>query len=66
MSFEMVNVFLPDGNWAGQFMNEQIAKDWLKSKGYKLAECEISTRRVDRKTRKAMEETPADEMAASS
>lgn len=66
MNYEMVSVYLPDGIWAGQFMNEQLAKDWLKSKGYKLAECEISTRRVDRKTRKAQEETPVDEMAASS
>jgi|Wag4MinimDraft_19_1082662.scaffolds.fasta_scaffold79680_2 hypothetical protein len=66
MNYEMVSVYLPDGIWVGQFMNEQLAKDWLKSKGYKLAECEISTRRVDRKTRKAQEETPVDEMAASS
>jgi predicted secreted protein len=66
MNYEMVSVYLPDGIWVGQFMNEQLAKDWLKAKGYKLAECEISTRRVDRKTRKAQEETPADEMAASS
>jgi hypothetical protein len=66
MNYEMVSVYLPDGIWVGQFMNEQLAKDWLKSKGYKPAECEISTRRVDRKTRKAQEETPVDEMAASS
>jgi predicted secreted protein len=66
MNYEMVSVYLPDGMWVGQFMNEQLAKDWLKAKGYKLAECEISTRRVDRKTRKAQEETPVDEMAASS
>jgi hypothetical protein len=66
MNYEMVSVYLPDGNWVGQFMSEQLAKDWLKSKGYKPAECEISTRRVDRKTRKAQEETPVDEMAASS
>jgi predicted secreted protein len=66
MNYEMVSVYLPDGIWVGQFMNEQLAKDWLKAKGYKLAECEISTRRVDRKTRKAQEETPVDEMAASS
>lgn len=64
--YKLVNVFLPDGIWAGQFMSEAIAKDWLKSKGYKPAECEISTRRVDRKTRKVQEETPVDEMAASS
>jgi hypothetical protein len=56
--YKLVNVFLPDGIWAGQFMSEAIAKDWLKSKGYKPAECEISTRRVDRKTRKVQEETP--------
>jgi predicted secreted protein len=66
MNYEMVSVYLPDGIWVGQFMNEQLAKDWLKAKGYKLSECEISTRRVDRKTRKAQEETPVDEMAASS
>lgn len=64
--YKMVSVYLPDGIWAGQFMSEEIAKDWLKSKGYKVAECEISTRRVDRKTRKAQEETPVDEVVTSS
>lgn len=58
-------MFLPDGTWAGQFMNAEIAKDWLKAKGYKPNDCEISTRRVDRKTRKAMEETPLDQVPAS-
>jgi len=66
MNYEMVSVYLPDGTWAGQFMDRKIAEAWVKSKGYKLAEVEISTRRVDRKTRKAQEETPVDEMAASS
>lgn len=66
MNYEMVSVFLPDGTWAGQFMDESIAKAWVKSKGYKLDEVEISRRRVDRKTRKAVEETPVDEIPASS
>lgn len=65
-AYKLVNVFLPDGTWAGQFMDEDTARSWLKSKGYKLDEVEISKRRVDRKTRKVQEETPADEMAASS
>lgn len=47
-------------------MSEEIAKDWLKAKGYKLADCEISTRKVDRKTRKAQEETPVDQIPTSS
>ncbi len=66
MNYQMVSVFLPDGTWAGQFMDADIAKAWVKSKGYKLDEVEISTRRVDRKTRKAVEETPSEQMPASS
>jgi hypothetical protein len=54
-SASMVNVFLPDGIWAGQFMNTELAQDWIQSKGYKLDECEISQRSVDRETRKAKE-----------
>lgn len=66
MNYQMVSVYLPDGTWAGQFLDESIAKAWVKSKGYKLDEVEISTRRVDRKTRKAQEETPVEQIPASS
>ena len=64
-AYKLVNVYLPDGTWAGQFMDESIARAWLKTKGYKLDEVEISTRRVDRKTRKAQEETPSEMIASS-
>lgn len=44
----MRNLYLPDGTWAGQFMDEATAKAWATKQGYKLSECEISTRKVDR------------------
>jgi hypothetical protein len=43
--YELVNVYLPDGTWAGQFTDEATAKSWLKTKGHKLDSCEISKRR---------------------
>lgn len=45
----MRNLYLPNGEWAGQFIDEKTAKDWAKAKGYDLAKCEISTRKVERK-----------------
>jgi hypothetical protein len=41
------NAFLPDGSFAGTFIDEPAAIAWLKSKGYDLAKCEISTRRPE-------------------
>lgn len=45
------NAFLPDGSFAGTFMDEAAATAWLSSKGYDLSKCEISTRRPERKPR---------------
>lgn len=45
---KMRNLYLPDGSWAGQFMDEATAKAWATKNGYNLSECEISTRKVDR------------------
>jgi len=49
--YELVNVWLPDGSWAGQFMDEATAKAWLKAKKFDLAKCEISKRGPERKPR---------------
>ncbi len=45
------NLYLPDGTWAGQFMDQSTAEKWAKQQGYNLTECEISTRRVPREPR---------------
>lgn len=44
----MRNLYLPDGSWAGQFMDEVTAVNWAKKQGHKLKDCEISTRKVVR------------------
>jgi hypothetical protein len=44
----MRNLYLPDGTWAGQFIDGATAEAWAKKQGYKISECEISTRKVDR------------------
>ena len=49
--YQLVNVFLPDGSWAGQFMNVDAAKAWIKSQKLDLAKCEISRRRPEVKPR---------------
>lgn len=55
------NLFLPDGTWAGQFIDEETAAAWAKKQGYKLADCEISTRKVERAPRiQAIQETETD------
>jgi hypothetical protein len=46
-----MNVYLPDGTWAGQFINEDAAKVWVKANGYKLDAVEISRRRPEVKAR---------------
>lgn len=43
------NLYLPDGTWAGQFIDEKTAREWAKSKGYDVSKCEISNRKVERK-----------------
>lgn len=45
--YELVNVFLPDGSWAGQFMDEATAQSWVKAQGLKLDAVEISRRRPE-------------------
>jgi hypothetical protein len=54
--YELVNVFLPDGTWAGQFMDADTAKSWLKKQGHKLEACEVSKRSPERKGRNALAE----------
>ena len=49
--YELVNVFLPDGSWAGQFMDEDTARSWVKSQGLKPDAVEISRRRPEFKRR---------------
>lgn len=44
----MRSLYLPDGSWAGQFVDEKTAKEWAKSKGYDLSKCEISARKVEK------------------
>jgi formylmethanofuran dehydrogenase subunit D len=44
--YSLRNVFLPDGSWAGMFIDADTAKTWLTAQGYVTAECEISTRKV--------------------
>lgn len=57
---DMRNLYLPDGSWVGQFMDEATAKAWAKSKGYKVSDCEISTRKVVRAPREGEYPNPSD------
>jgi len=50
--YELVNVYDADGKWLGQFMNEEIAKDWLHKHGKDLSKHEVSSRRPERKEKK--------------
>jgi hypothetical protein len=49
--YSLRNVWLPDGTWVGQFIDADTAKEWLKAKGYDPKECEISDRKIERKSR---------------
>lgn len=49
--YSLVNLFLPDGKWVGQFMDQATAERWVKANGYKLSEVEISKRRPEIKPR---------------
>ena len=49
--YELVNVYDSENQWLGQFINEEIAKEWLHKHGKDLSAHEISSRRpeVERK-----------------
>jgi hypothetical protein len=40
-------VFDEHGVWLGEFINEEVAKDWLKKKELDIAKYEISKRRPE-------------------
>ncbi len=45
--YDLVNVFDEAGTWMGQFINEDIAKDWLKKHELDSSKYEISKRRPE-------------------
>jgi len=45
--YDLVNVFDEQGEWCGEFINEEVAKDWLKKKGLDVSKYEISKRRPE-------------------
>ena len=45
--YDLVNVFNEQGEWCGEFINEEVAKDWLKKKGLDVSKFEISKRRPE-------------------
>jgi len=45
--YDLVNVFNEQGEWLGEFINEEVAKDWLKKKGVDVSNYEISKRRPE-------------------
>jgi hypothetical protein len=45
--YDLVNVFNPQGEWLGEFINEEVAKDWLKKKELDVSKYEISKRRPE-------------------
>ena len=47
--YDLVNVFNPQGEWLGEFINEEVAKDWLKKKELDVSKYEISKRRPEMK-----------------
>jgi hypothetical protein len=47
--YELVNIYDADGEWLGEFINEEVAKDWLKKKELDVSKYEISKRRPERK-----------------
>jgi hypothetical protein len=54
--YELVNLWLPDGTWRGQFMDKATAEAWCKANGYKLDTVEISKRGPERKSRNSFPE----------
>jgi hypothetical protein len=45
--YDLVNVFDEQGVWLGEFLNEGIAKDWLKKHELDVNTYEISKRRPE-------------------
>jgi len=45
--YDLVNVFDEQGVWVGEFINEGVAKDWLKKHNFDTTKCEISKRRPE-------------------
>ena len=45
--YDLVNVFNEQGVWLGEFINEEVAKDWLKKHEFDATKCEISKRRPE-------------------
>jgi hypothetical protein len=45
--YDLVNVFDEAGTWMGQFVSEDIAKDWLKKHELDSSKYEISKRRPE-------------------
>jgi hypothetical protein len=45
--YDLVNVFDEQGVWLGEFIEEEVAKDWLKKKGLDVSKHEISKRRPE-------------------
>ena len=41
--YDLVNVFDKDNNWLGQFINEEVANEWIKK--HKLKNCVVSKTR---------------------
>jgi hypothetical protein len=45
--YDLVNVFDEQGVWIGEFINESVAKDWLKKHDFDVTKYEISKRRPE-------------------
>ena len=45
--YDLVNVFDEQGGWLGEFINEAVAKDWLKKHEFDATKYEISKRRPE-------------------
>lgn len=48
--YDLVNVFDKDNKWLGQFINEDVANEWIKK--YKLTDCVVSKTRPSTAERK--------------
>jgi len=46
--YERVNVYEAGGVWIGQFIDEEVAKEWLHKHGKDSSKYEISSRRPER------------------
>jgi hypothetical protein len=49
--YSLRSVWLPDGTWVGQFIDADTAKEWLRKNGHDPKDCEISDRKLERKSR---------------